>query len=163
MDEDRQLLQKKVTRRAMHLLEHMDRTEQGLRDKLAQSKYPPEMIETAVAYVKSYGYIDDMRYACSFIRCKLEDKSRQQIITALRRKGVSQEICVQAWEEVSAEEQPDEKALICKLIQKRCKGETVLPEKEYRRLQGYLARRGFSWDSVNAALIEENIKMEGRD
>lgn len=163
MTEDRQFLQKKVTRRAMHLLERMDRTEQGLRDKLAQSQYPPEMIDAAVEYVKSYGYIDDMRFACSFIRYRLEEKSRQQIMTALRRKGVSQDICAQAWEEVTAEEKPDEKALICRLIQKRCKGQTVLNEKEYRRLQGYLARRGFAWENVNAALNEENIKMEGRE
>ena len=64
---------------------------------------------------------------------------------------------------MTAEEEPDEKAMICRLIQKRCKGREILDEKEYRRLQGYLARRGFSWENVNAALHEENIRMEGRE
>ena len=85
---EEEFLQKKIIRRAMHLLEHMDRTEKGLRDKLRQSDYPEDMIEYAIAYVKSYGYVDDARYARNYIRYRLDQKTRQQLMQELYRKGV---------------------------------------------------------------------------
>ena len=50
-------------RKAMRLLEHMDRTERGLREKMRQAGFAPPAIDYALAYVESYGYIDDERYA----------------------------------------------------------------------------------------------------
>ncbi len=42
----------RAKRRAMHLLERMDRTEAQLREKLKANEYPPEAIDEAVDYVK---------------------------------------------------------------------------------------------------------------
>ncbi len=159
LSKEDQFLQKKVTLRAMHLLERMDRTEKGLRDKLKQSEYPEEMIEYAMQYVKSYGYIDDHRYAVNYIRYRLETKSRQQLMQALYQKGIDRQTFLDAWEEVAEEEQPDERKLIRTLVRKKCKEQKDLNEKEYRRLQSYLARRGFSWESVASVLEEEEIHM----
>lgn len=47
----------------MHLLEDMDRSEAGLREKLKAGLYPEDLIEAAVTYVKSFGYLNDVRYA----------------------------------------------------------------------------------------------------
>ena len=58
---------KKATRKAMQLLEHMDRTEKGLRDRLGQNGFSQTAIEAAMEYVKSYGYINDERYARTYI------------------------------------------------------------------------------------------------
>ena len=55
---------KRAKKRAMHLLERMDRTEKQLRDKLEDGKYPQVCIDEAIAYVRKYHYIDDYRYAC---------------------------------------------------------------------------------------------------
>lgn len=157
--QDRDFLQKKVILRAMHLLEHQDRTEKGLRDKLKQSDYPEEMIEKAIAYVKSYGYIDDERYAQNYIRCRIHSKSRRQIWNELCRKGVEKGTIQKAWEAAAEEEQPDENKLIRDLIHKKCGENRSLDEKQFRRLQGYLARRGFSWEKISVALEEEHIKL----
>ena len=54
-----EILGKRAIRRAMHLLEKQDRTERQLYDKLKQNGYPESCIESAIAYVKSYHYIDD--------------------------------------------------------------------------------------------------------
>lgn len=150
--------QKKVILRAMHLLERMDRTEQGLRDKLTAGQYPRDMIECAMDYVKSYGYIDDNRYSRNYIRYRLDSKSRRQLFQELLRKGVDAQTITEAWEEIAQEEQPDEKHLIRKLVQKKCQGKTQLTDKEYRRLQGYLGRRGFSWEDISTVLRQENIE-----
>ena len=149
---DEGFLQKKVIRRAMHLLEHMDRTEKGLRDKLRQGDYSEDMIEHAIAYVKSYGYVDDARYARNYIRYRLEQKTRQQLIQDLYRKGVDRNVIQEAWEEIAEEEQPDERRLLRSLLLKKSQGKKELTEKEYRRLQGYLARKGFSWEDIAAVM-----------
>ena len=52
---EEQLRQAKL--KALRLLERMDRTEAQLREKLLQAEFDPEMVEKAIAYVKSFGYI----------------------------------------------------------------------------------------------------------
>lgn len=148
-EEDRILQAKK---KAMHLLTVQDRTEAALREKLALSGFAPSEVEEALGYVKSYGYIDDRRVAENMIRSAMGSKSRQMIMKTLQDKGVDRETALLAWEEVTAEEGPDEDELIRKAVRKRCpKG---IPEDpgELRRLIGYLARRGFSYSDVRRIL-----------
>ena len=38
-----------------------------------------EAVEQAIAYVKSYHYIDDLRYACSYVRYQKEKKSNRRL------------------------------------------------------------------------------------
>ena len=84
----------------MRLLEHMDRTEKGLTDKLRQAEFSPEAVEDAIAYVKSYGYINDARYARTYISFRIESRSRQKILTELQMKGVDRQTALEAWEEM---------------------------------------------------------------
>ena len=57
-------------RKAMRLLEHMDRTEKGLREKLRQAGFTSQAVDHALTYVEAYGYIDDERYARTYIAYK---------------------------------------------------------------------------------------------
>ena len=66
-----EVLLKRAKLRAMHLLEDMDRTESALREKLRQGLYPSDVTEAAIEYVKSFGYLDDVRYAENFVRSRL--------------------------------------------------------------------------------------------
>ena len=84
----------------MHLLEKQDRTEYQLREKLRQNEYPKEAVEQAIAYVKSYHYIDDLRYACSYVRYQKEKKSNRRLQQDLQKKGVAKEFIEQALLEV---------------------------------------------------------------
>ena len=90
---------KRAKKRALHLLEQMDRTEQQLREKLHLSEYPESCVEDAITYVKSFHYLDDERYAETFTRYKKEKLSRQQIKQKLMMKGLSQEIISNAIDE----------------------------------------------------------------
>ena len=65
----------RARKKTMRLLEHMDRTEKGLTDKLRQAEFSPEAVEDAIAYVKSYGYINDARYARTYISFRMSPKS----------------------------------------------------------------------------------------
>ena len=63
--------QKNARRKAMLLLEHMDRTEKGLSDRLRQAGFSAEATEDAMNYVRSYGYLNDYRYAMNYISFRM--------------------------------------------------------------------------------------------
>ena len=50
-----EVLLKRAKKRAMHLLEDMDRTESALREKLKAGQYPENAISGAIEYVRSFG------------------------------------------------------------------------------------------------------------
>ncbi|MCD8365001.1 MAG: RecX family transcriptional regulator [Clostridiales bacterium] len=137
----REVLNKRVIRRAMYLLEQMDRTEHQLRRKLRENHYPEELIGAAVDYVKSYHYIDDLRYAKTYIRLHQSEKSRYQLKTALQQRGVSSEVLARALEE-AYEDQEEE--LIEKLLSRKQYDPEHMDRKEKHRIYQYLLRKGFS-------------------
>ena len=77
----------------------------------------------------------------------------------LYRKGVDRRMIQEAWEEIAQEEQPDERRLLRSLLLKKSQGKKQLTKKEYQRLQGYLARKGFSWEDIAAVMEEEKIEL----
>ena len=131
---------KRAKKRALHLLEKMDRTEQQLREKLLLSEYPLEVIDDAISYVKKFHYIDDARYAQNFTRYRKENLSRQQIKQKLMGKGVARETIDLAIEE---EYDVDEKEHIRRLLEKKHFDGSSKDEGEFRRVYNYLLRRGF--------------------
>ena len=89
----------RAKRRALHILERSDRTEQELRDKLAKN-YLPEVVDAAVEYVKSYHYIDDHRYAVNYLNSRGKVRSSRQVEQELLyKKGVSKAVLEAAREE----------------------------------------------------------------
>lgn len=147
--------------RAIHLLEYRDRTEKDMRRKLQQGDYPPEVIDKTIEYLKSYGYIDDKRYAGRYLSMRLGGKGRRRLFMELQQKGVDPSLAQEAWMEICQEEDINERATIRRLIEKKVGERTRLPRKEYQRLLNYLARRGFSWEDISAELEENGIEPEG--
>lgn len=135
----------RAKKRAMHLLERMDRTEKQLYDKLLQSGYPQECIDNAILYVKKYHYIDDRRYASNYIRCYQDKKSRLRMQQDLLRKGVSRALIEEVLEE---EFQADERIQIRSLLEKRGFDATECDEKERQRCYQFLMRRGFKSSDI---------------
>lgn len=150
----------KASKKAMMLLERMDRTEKGLREKLLLSGFSKEAVEEAVSYVKSFGYINDRRYAQHYISYRLGIKSKQTILQELMQKGVDGQTARDAWEEVTEYESADEKEMIRGLVRKKLGTRQELDEKEMRRLYGYLARRGFRFEDIQVVLNEERIEIK---
>lgn len=146
-----------VRKKALRLLEHMDRTEEGLRKKLYHYGFSQEAVQDAVKYVKSFGYINDTRYARNYIASRMGNKSKQKIMQELFQKGVSRQTVEEAWLEETEYGEPDEKAAIKKEVEKKFQEGTSLDEKEMRRLYGFLARRGFHQNDIFSVLDEMNI------
>lgn len=140
-----EVLGKRAKKRAMHLLEQMDRTEKQLRDKLAANEYPAECIDMAIDYVKSYHYLDDYRYAENFIRYSQEKMSRKQLEIKLMQKGVSRDIISGALDTVY---ESDESQQIRALLVKKHYDPEACDEGEFRRIYQFLLRRGFKSSDV---------------
>ena len=141
----RDIVGKRAKKRALHLLEQMDRTEQQLREKLQASEYPEGCIEDAIAYVKQFHYLDDERYAETFTRYKKDKMSRQQIKQKLMMKGVSRDIIANAIEE---EYDVDENIHIRSILEKKHFSSESSDEGEFRRIYNYLLRRGFRSNDI---------------
>lgn len=136
---------KRAIKRAMHLLERQERTEKQLRDKLTQQGYPKQCINQAIDYVKSYHYIDDLRYATVYIRYHQEKESRQKLTTKLMMRGVSRDVIEQALEE---EYIADECSQIEELLKKRRYNPAEADESTYRKMVQFLVRRGFKTQDI---------------
>ena len=136
-------------RRALHILERSDRTEQELRDKLLKN-YLPEVVDAAVEYVKSYHYIDDHRYAVNYLNSRGKVKSSRQVEQELLyKKGISKSVLEGALEEA---EPQDERAQIRRWMEKKHMDPAVADQNEKRRFYQFLLRRGFRSSDILAEL-----------
>lgn len=146
----REVLLKRAKLRALHLLEDSPRTEAGLREKLRQGMYPEDIVEQALDYVKSFGYLDDSKYAENYILSHRNTKSRTEMYAALYRRGVQAQQIDGAFERCYEED--GEETAIRRIIQKRGITPSSATEQERNRLYGYLARKGFCYESVRRVM-----------
>ena len=148
---------RQARKKALRLLEHMDRTERGLTERLIRGGFSADAASDAVSWVKELGYVNDTRYAENYISARIHGRSRQKIFQELYRKGVDRTSAAAAWEEISFLEQPDEREMIRTETLKKYDQGTELSEKEMRRLLGRFARRGFRAEDISAVLDELDI------
>lgn len=149
-----EVLLKRVKLRAMYLLTDMARTESGLREKLKHGMYPEDLIDAAIAYVRSFGYLDDYRYAEQFIESKKRNKSKKEIRALLLQKGVSTEEIDLAMENCWQEE--DTETTIRTLIRKKGVDISTASDQEIQRLYGFLGRKGFRFEDIRQVIQNYN-------
>lgn len=152
-----EVILKRAKLRAMHLLTDMDRTEAALREKLRQGLYPEDAVEGAVRYVKSFGYLNDARYAENFVRSRRDSKSRKEIQALLQQKGVPAEQIQAAFEACYDEKDGHgEQEAIRKLLKKKRFSPEACDEPGMQKIYGYLARKGFRYDAVRQVIQNYN-------
>ncbi len=144
---------KNAKKNAMNLLKARDYTEARLRLKLRDRGFSEEIIDGAVEYVKSFGYIDDLRYARNFVRTSSGTRSRRETERKLMERGVSSDVINEAFEsESTGSDEEAEDELIKKLILKRCPHPEELDHKGRSKLFAYMYGKGFSIDRVQRML-----------
>ena len=143
------IIGKRAAKRAMHLLERQERTEYQLREKLRQNCYPPEAIEDAVDYVKRYHYLDDERYARTFIHFHQETRSKMRLKNDLARRGISRELIAYCLEE---EFVSDERAQIKRLLDQKNFSPDTADREEYGKMYRFLMRRGFCGSDISSVM-----------
>lgn len=140
---------KRAKKRALHLLEQMDRSERKLREKLTQGGYPDCCVDAAIDYVKSFHYLDDYRFASTYVRYHQDSLSRRQLEQKLMTKGIGRDDINCA---IDSEYTADEEKHIAKLLEKKHYDPDNCDEKEFRRIYQFLMRRGFKSSQILSAM-----------
>ena len=149
-----EILPKRAKLRAMNLLKTRAYTEKQLTDKLREGGYPESIIEDAISYVISYGYLNDRFYAADYIEYNKEVRSRTQIFNALIQKGITKEIVEEVWEENVQEEGIDlEQKQIFSWMKKKNFDPKKASYEEKQKFSAFLYRKGFQIDAIRCALL----------
>ena len=151
----RELLPRRAKLRAMNLLQLRDYTEKQLRDKLLGGGYPESVADQAVEYVKSFRYIDDLRYAGDYLAAFAGRKSLRRMEQDLQQRGVSKDIIEQAAADWQQDGGQDELRMACALLEKKHYDKDSCDRKQQQRLYNFLAYRGFSGEIIRKALQTE--------
>lgn len=155
--EQRQEVLLKGKKRALRLLERKDYTKKELKERLLKDGYETDIVEDIFAYLDSFHYLDDIRVAGSYIRCRKEYKSKRELVYALKQKGVSEEEIELALEENyrNEEDVSQEEVAILRQLQKYHVNEEDLEEMSYeekQKMAARLFRKGFEPDKIRKML-----------
>ena len=135
------------------LLAQRDYTSARLREKLLGSGFEEEIADEVIGSLKEAHYIDDARYARSFIEAHRGDRSRLRIRKDLEDRGVPSDLISEVMRE-ELEENGDAAEIrqIRKLMEKRKFDPENADWDEKRKMQAYLFRKGYAASAVRAAM-----------
>ena len=151
--------QNKVINHALNLLSFRQRSEKEIYTALKRKDYDEIYIENAIDYCRRQKFLDDRAFAKAFIKDKLNlnQLGEQRIKYELQRKGVSQNII----DDVLVLDRDDQYEAAFKLAEKK------LPSYRnddrnaaYRKLSGFLQRKGYSFEIVSK-VVKEILKDFG--
>lgn len=141
-----------------------ERTEAEVRARLERGEVPSEEIETVIAELLEFGYLDDARYARVFTQDKrnLEAWGSERIVRALRERGIERDLIDAALAEEAGQEPFGEAGregldseldrAIALLSQRFPAGPGAPRDRE--RAFGVLARKGYESETASDAVRE---------
>lgn len=147
---ENEVVLKRAKLRALHLLNDMGRTEVQLRQKLKQNDYTDEIVEKAVNYVKSFGYINDEEYARSFIVSRKDKKSRKELYMQLSKKGIATDVLDFVFEE--SYDSDTAKEAVLSIMRKKKYNPDTATRQETQKILAYLTRKGFNYEDIRQVL-----------
>ena len=147
-----ELLPKRAIVRTMNLLQSKDYSESELYKKLKQGYYPDGAVNAAIEYVKSFGYVDDNRYAENYVNFKSGNKSRRQIEQFLNGKGIDKDIINQVCNDFYSDNEDVELNQILDQMRRKLAKQDELDYNTKMKVMGFFYRKGYSSDSVKKAL-----------
>lgn len=139
----------KAYARALELIFRRLRSEKEVRDYARRKEWPDELRDRIIAKLIKKGYINDKKFAESWVRSRtaIKPSSRRKLELELRQKGVASSVISDALQE---DGEHDEQAALQKIIaKKRARYD------DEQKFMAYLARQGFSFEAIKAALAEE--------
>lgn len=149
----------KAKNKALSILAYADRTEKQLRDKLSEKEFPEYAVTEAVEFVCSLHYIDDRRFAETFIAVRKTEKSRFEMEHALKDKGVSDEVIREVFDTLETDFSENIKNLFLKKYGHRDMTDPKLYEKAFR----YFASKGYGFEDIKKGIREALEGAESED
>lgn len=148
-----QVLPKRAKLRGMNLLMSRFYTIRQLSDKLRDGGYPEPIVEDTIAYLKSYHYLDDVRYAEDFLRSGMNTYSQKELTGKLMKKGISGETLEIAMNNLmDTDDYQDENEAILRLLNKKNYHPDKFGYEEEQKLLAFFYRKGFPLDKVRKVM-----------
>jgi regulatory protein len=148
-------LRRKTFERAIKLLAAKPHSVAELRERLQQGKNTDEeVVETVIARLREYGYLNDERFAFSYASYKVKQKpvGRRRLERDLKFKKVDSSVANEALDMVFCET-PEEQLIdeaIAKRLRTRGKPKNRL---EAKSLFDHLLRQGFDFELVREKIL----------
>ncbi len=120
--------------------------------KLYEKKYSTRIINYVIDKCKSYGYIDDEKYAESYVFQNRKLKGKLKLQQELMVKGIDKKIIDKVLEDYDEEDG----CLI--LARKKAVNKDLDDPKVYASLVRFLQYRGYEWEKIKDAL--DQVKKE---
>lgn len=136
--------------RAVKLLAAKPRSIAELRERLSERCSSKAIVETVIARLREYGYLDDERYALGYASAKVRQQpiGRRRLQQSLQMKQVDRAVADEALDQVFAETPEEE--LIHRAIEKRVRLRgRPKTRAEAKSLFDHLLRQGFSFEMVS--------------
>lgn len=146
--------QSKCNDTALSFLSYRQRSEKEIINKLKQKEYEENIINNTLEYLRRNNLINDLEFAKSFMRDKinLNKYGPQRIKHELYKKGISSDIAKQIIDEYDHD---DEYSNALQLAEKKISSYKNDDRNAiYRKLGGFLQRKGYSYGCVSKVLKE---------
>jgi len=132
----------------LNYLSYMPRSKKQVREKLENTPYENNIIESVLEYLTDLKFINDYKYALMYINDKMKFKpsSKREIYYKLKNLGIDREYIDQAIEELEFNEQDS----IEKIMEKKIRKGSIDKKKIYK----YLFNRGFFYNNINKILTK---------
>jgi len=152
-----QSLRSACMQRCGTLLGSRDYPVHRLRTKLQDAGYPSSIIEDCIEKLQEAHYLDDARYAQTYLRSHLADRSLLRIRHDLLERGISEELIERAVTEIAEETDPEEAQLgqIRRLLQKRGYDPADADYAARQKIMAFLQRKGYGINLIRRAMEKD--------
>lgn len=139
----------KAYARALEYIFRRPRSEKEMRDYAFRKQWEPAIAERVMSRLRDKGYLDDEKFAASWVRHRALGKpiSQRKLRQELKQKGVTDDIADKA---IAGDEDFDETDALQRLVAKK-RGRYA----DEQKFIAYLLRQGFSYDRVKTVLDKQ--------
>lgn len=154
--------------KAIHFLSFRSRSikevKENLEKTLSKRKLSPELveehkklIEEVLEKLETQKFLDDTAFAMWWVeqRARNKPKSKMVLRMELKQKGIANDIIAAVLSSEELEAATDDFSQAKKLVEKKIGKYRDLPRMDiYKKLGGFLGRRGFSWEVAKRSIDE---------
>lgn len=134
--------------KAYRFLSFRQRSEHEMWHKLAE-KFDEAVVEQAIETLKKYDYINDRKFATFWIENRKMGRGKKALSFELKNKGIEKELIESSTNNINREEEI-ESALVLVSNKKKYRG--LSGDEAYRKIGGFLSRRGYSYDVIKEVI-----------
>ncbi|MCX6725894.1 MAG: regulatory protein RecX [Candidatus Shapirobacteria bacterium] len=147
----------KIFQKTLHFIGLRPRSQKEILFYLHKKTADEKIIAKIMQDLTNLGLMDDAAFLDWWLeqRAAFRPKGKRALIMELRQKGIDNNLIQKAMVE-----KVDEKGAATSLVEKKLRVWSKLPQEIcWEKLTGFLARRGFNWETIKVVL-DEKLKKQ---